>query len=41
VQGDPGAGDGGRAGTAIGLDDVAIDRDLAFAEFFEIDNGAQ
>jgi hypothetical protein len=40
VQRHPGAGDRGRAGAAIGLDDVAVDGDLAFAERFEIDHGA-
>ena len=37
----PGAGNGGGAGAAVGLDDVAIERDLALAERFEIDDGAQ
>src|SRR5436190_23301207 len=32
----PGAGDGGGAGAAVGLDHVAIDRDLAFAERCEV-----
>ncbi len=41
VQSDPGAGDRGRARAAIGLDDVAVDRDLALAERCQIDHGAQ
>jgi hypothetical protein len=41
AEGNPGAGDRGGAGAAVGLDDVAIERDLAFAEFLEIDDGAQ
>jgi len=39
VQRDPRAGNGGGAGTAIGLDDVAVDGDLLFAERFKINNG--
>jgi hypothetical protein len=31
VQGDPGPGDGRRARAAVGLQDVAVDRDLALA----------
>ena len=37
----PGAGDRGRAGAAVGLDHVAIDGDLAFAERGEIDHRTQ
>ena len=37
----PGAGDGGGAGAAVGLDHVAIDRDLALAERLQVDRGAQ
>ena len=40
-QRDPGAGDRGRAGAAIGLDHVAVDGDLAFAERLQVDDGAQ
>jgi hypothetical protein len=36
----PGAGDGRGACAAIGLDDVAIDRDLLLAEFLQIDDGS-
>src|SRR5579872_1017235 len=38
---DPGAGDRGGARSAIGLEHVAIDRDLALAERFQVDGGAQ
>src|SRR6202043_363742 len=38
---DPGAGDRGGAGAAIGLQHVAVDRDLALAEGFEVDASAQ
>ena len=41
MQRHPGAGDRGRAGAAIGLDHVAIDRDLPFAERLEIDDRAR
>ena len=41
MEGDPCAGDGGRARAAVGLDDVAVDGDLALAERFEVDDGAQ
>ena len=41
VERDPGAGDGGGAGAAVGLDDVAVDGDLPLAERLEIDHGAQ
>ncbi len=34
VEGDPGAGDGRGARAAVGLDDVAVDRDLPLAEDF-------
>ena len=37
----PAAGDRGGAGAAVGLDDVAIDRDLALAEADQIDHGAE
>lgn len=40
-QGDIGARDRGRAGAAIGLNDIAVQRDLALAQRFEIDHGAQ
>jgi hypothetical protein len=39
--GDASAGDGGGAGAAVGLEDVAIDPDGALAEFFEINDGAE
>ena len=35
------AGDGGGAGAAVGLDDIAIDLDRAFAQGFHIGDGAQ
>src|SRR5580704_7290091 len=41
VERDPGACDGSGTGAAIGLDDVAIDGDLALAERLEIDDGTQ
>ena len=41
VQRDEAAGDRGGAGAAIGLDDVAIDGDLPFAERFEVKHRAQ
>ena len=41
VERDPGAGDRGGAGAAVGLDHVAIDGDLALAERLEVDDGAQ
>src|SRR6202140_1572968 len=41
VERDPGAGDRRGAGAAVGLDDVAIDGDLALAERLEIDHRAQ
>ena len=40
-QSDIAAGDGGRARAAIGLDDIAIDLDLALAEAGEVGDGAQ
>ena len=41
VERDPGAGDGGGAGAAVGLDDVAVDGDLPLAERLEIDHRTQ
>ncbi|MNZ75518.1 hypothetical protein D3C78_939960 [compost metagenome] len=41
MERNPCAGDGSGAGAAIGLDDVAVDADLAFAECLQINNGAQ
>src|SRR5580658_5556467 len=41
VERDPGAGDRGGAGAAVGLDHVAVDGDLALAERLEIDDRAQ
>jgi hypothetical protein len=41
VQGDAGAADRGAAGAAVGLYDVAIERDLAFAECAQIGHRAQ
>ena len=41
VERDPGAGDRGGAGAAVGLDDVAVDGDLALAERLQVDHGAQ
>ncbi len=41
VGGDHGAGDGGGAGAAVGLDHVAIEVQGAFAEGFEVEGGAQ
>ena len=41
MQRDPGAGDRGRARAAIGLEHVAIDRDLPLAEALQIGHGAQ
>ena len=38
---DPGAGDRGRARAAIGLQHVAIERDLALAQRLQIGDGAQ
>ena len=35
------AGDGGGAGPAVGLNDVAVEIDLASAQFLKIDDGAQ
>src|SRR5690606_1607926 len=40
-KGHPCPGDGGGAGAAIGLDHVAIDDDLAFAELGQVDDGAE
>jgi hypothetical protein len=36
VEGDPGAGDRGAAGAAVGLQHVAVEGDLAFAEGLEV-----
>ena len=41
MQRHPGAGDGGRAGPAVGLNDVAIDHDLPLAHGLQVDNGAK
>src|SRR5947209_2420486 len=41
MQRDPRAGDGGGAGAAVGLNDVAIDRDLALSERRQIEHGTQ
>ena len=41
MQRDPAAGDRGRAGAAVGLDDVAIDGDLLLAERLQVDDRAQ
>jgi hypothetical protein len=41
VQRDPRAGDRGGAGAAVRLDHVAIDRDLALAQCFQLDHRAQ
>ena len=41
AQRHPGARNGGGAGAAIGLDDVAVQCDLALAQGLEIDHGAQ
>ena len=41
MQRHPGAGDAGGAGAAIGLQDVAVDVDLALAHGRQIDHGAQ
>lgn len=40
-EGDGGSGDGGGAGSAVGLEDVAVEDDGAFAEGFHIDYGAE
>ena len=40
-KGDAAAGDGGGAGAAVGLDDVAVDDDAVFAQGAEVDGGAQ
>src|SRR3546814_15288014 len=37
----PGARDSRRARAAVRLDDVAVERDLALAQSFEVDHGAQ
>ena len=41
MQGNVGTGNGSGTRAAVGLDDVAVNQDLAFAEFFHIDDGAQ
>src|SRR3546814_14471085 len=41
LQRHPCAGNGGGAGAAIGLDHVAVDRDLPLTKRFKIDDGAQ
>ena len=41
MQRDPRAGDRCSPRAAIGLDDVAVDRDLPLAERFQIDDSAQ
>ena len=41
VQRDPGAGDRGGAGAAVGLDHVAVDGDLPLAERGKVDDRAQ
>src|ERR1700757_540889 len=41
AQGDEGARDGGGAGSAVGLDDVAVDPDSPLAQFFQVRYGAQ
>ena len=40
-EGDRGPGDGGGAGPTIGLEDVAVEDDGAFAERLHVDDGAQ
>jgi len=40
VERDPGAGDRGGARAAVGLQHVAVDRDLPFAERHEIGDGS-
>ncbi len=41
LQRHEGAGDGGGAGAAVGLDDVAVEGDGALAQFAQVDRGAQ
>src|SRR3546814_9900514 len=41
AQRDPRAGDRGGAGTAVGLDHVAVDDDLPFAQLLHVDDGTQ
>src|ERR1035441_312598 len=41
THGDESSGDGGGSGTAVSLDDVAIDEDGAFAELTHVGDGAQ
>ena len=41
AQGHEGAGDGGGAGAAVGLDDVAVENHGALAEFVHAEDGAQ
>ncbi len=40
-EGDGGSGDGCGAGAAVGLEDVAVEDDGAFAESFHVNDGAQ
>lgn len=40
-EGDVGAGDGGRTGAAVGLEDVAVQDDGVLAERLVVDDGAQ
>src|SRR5699024_4333509 len=40
-EGDVGAGDGGRAGAAVGLQDVAVEDDRVLAERADVDDRAQ
>ena len=40
-HGDTAAGDGGGAGTSVGLEDVTIDPDGTLADFFEVDDSAE
>ena len=40
-ESDGGAGDGGSAGAAIGLEDIAVQDDGALAEGFHVDDGAE
>ena len=41
MQRHPGAGDGGGARAAVGLQHVAVERDLSLAHRREVDDGAQ
>ncbi len=40
-EGDTGSGDGGGAGSTVGLEDIAVEDDGAFAEGLHIDDGAE